>query len=99
MFRDQSMHINEKLPNVHGNVLFLRVEQWRIQDFPLGGGGHQPPMRTLFSENVCENERNGSCWGGRAPAAPPPLDPPMLSNQKKSKKQTFSGLHLVQNHI
>ena len=39
MFRDQSMHINEKLPNVHGNVLFLRVEQWRIQDFPLGGGG------------------------------------------------------------
>ena len=25
--------------------------------FPVGGG-RQPPMRTLFSENVCENERN-----------------------------------------
>ena len=47
--------------------------QWRIQDFPLGGGGgpdaiggggHQPPMRALFSRNVCENERIGSrCWG------------------------------------
>ena len=47
--------------------------QWRIQDFPLGGRrpvrGHQPPTHTLFGENVCENERNGSCWG--APAAPP----------------------------
>ena len=26
--------------------------------FPVGGGGRQPPMRTLFGENVCENERN-----------------------------------------
>ena len=38
--------------------------QWRIQDFPLGGGGAdplggcQPPMRTLFGENICENKRN-----------------------------------------
>ena len=36
--------------------------QWWIQDFPLGGtdpvGGHQPPTRTLFGKNVCENERN-----------------------------------------
>ena len=42
--------------------------QWRIQDFPLGGhraiGGHQPPMWVLFSENICKNERIGSCWGG-----------------------------------
>ena len=42
--------------------------------FPVGGrrpvGGRQPPMHMLFSENVCENERIGSCWGG-APAAPP----------------------------
>ena len=42
--------------------------------FPVGGGGRrQPLMRTLFSENACENERNGSCW-----ARPPPLDPPMI---------------------
>ena len=33
--------------------------------------GHQPLMCTLFGEKVCKNERNGSCWGGRAPAAPP----------------------------
>ena len=42
--------------------------------FPLGGG-RQPPTRTLFSENVCENKRNRSCCGGHVPAAP--LDPPM----------------------
>ena len=46
--------------------------------FPVGGGadplggGHRPLMCTLFGKNVCENERNGSCWGGGAPAAPPP---------------------------
>ena len=46
--------------------------------FPIGGvptrwGGRQPLTRTLFSENVCKNERNGSCGGGGgAPAAPPP---------------------------
>ena len=38
------------------------ADQWRIQDFPLGGadplGGHQPPMHTLFGKNVCENKRN-----------------------------------------
>ena len=39
--------------------------------FPVGGGGCRPPTRTLFGKNRCENERNGSCWGGGAPAAPP----------------------------
>ena len=50
--------------------------------FPIGGrrpvGGRQPPTRTLFDENVCENERNGSCWGARTGGAP--LDPPMRAN-------------------
>ena len=56
----------------------FELYQWRIQDVPLGGGGgRRPPMHTLFGKNVCENERNGSCWGGHAPAAPP-LDPPMF---------------------
>ena len=39
--------------------------QWRIQDFPLGGGGaltrwegRRPLTLTLFGKNVCENERN-----------------------------------------
>ena len=48
--------------------------QWRIQDFRLGGC--QPLMCTLFGENVCENERNGSCWGGGGRRRRP-LDPPM----------------------
>ena len=48
--------------------------------FPVGGawtheGGCGPPMRVLFGENVCENERNGSCRGGMCPAHP--LDLPM----------------------
>ena len=44
--------------------------QWRIQDFPLGWGapsrwgGCRPPMWVLFAENICGNERIGSCWGG-----------------------------------
>ena len=37
-------------------------------DFPLRGAptrwGGRPLMHTLFDKNVCENERNGSCWGG-----------------------------------
>ena len=40
-----------------------RISRW---------GGRRPPMRTLFGENVCENERNGSCWGGgHTPVASP----------------------------
>ena len=47
--------------------------------FSIGGvdpfwGGVWPPTWAVFSENVCENERIGSCRG-RAPARP--LDPPM----------------------
>ena len=35
------------------------------------GGGHRPPMRALFSENVCDNERIESRrGGGRAPDTP-----------------------------
>ena len=53
--------------------------QWQIQDFPWGGhgpvGGHGPPMRALFAENVCKNERIGSCRGDMC--WPRPLDPPM----------------------
>ena len=49
--------------------------------FPVGGrrpiGGRQPLTCTLFGENVCENKRNGSCWGGTC-AGGAPLDPPML---------------------
>ena len=40
-----------------------RISRWG------GGGGRQPPTRTLFGKNVCQNERNGSC-----------LDPPMVNN-------------------
>ena len=56
------------------SLLKIRSLQWRIQDFPLGGcqpiGGHQPLTCTLFGKNVCENERNGSCWGCTLAASP-----------------------------
>ena len=57
-------------------------EGW-IQDFPLraptlvrgGGGGAPTPMRVLFDENVCKNERIGSgSWGRRNLLY---VDPPM----------------------
>ena len=37
-----------------------------------GGGGRRPPTWVLFGENICENERIGSCWGGRRRRPPPP---------------------------
>ena len=47
--------------------------------FSVGGGGAWTHFGGVlasnvgtFSENVCENERIGSCRGGRAPARPPP---------------------------
>ena len=46
---------------------FDRV-QWRIQDFPLGE--RQPPMRTLFGNNV-RKQKNWVLLGGHLPAAPP----------------------------
>ena len=44
--------------------------------FSVGGcgpilGGFWPPTWALFSENVCENERIGSCRGGMCWHAPP----------------------------
>ena len=48
--------------------------------FPVGGcraiGGRRPPTWALFGENVCENERIGSHWGG-ACASGAPLDSPI----------------------
>ena len=45
--------------------------------FSMGGGGghgpirgHGPPMWVLFGENVCKNERIGSCRGACAWYAP-----------------------------
>ena len=33
---------------------------------PFSGEGRGPPMRVLFGENVCENEKIGSRWGACA---------------------------------
>ena len=44
-----------------------RISHWGGAE-PLRGVP-SPPMWALFSKNVCENERIGSCWG--APATPP----------------------------
>ena len=58
--------VDIKLPMIHSGG--SRISRWGGRR-PVGGGGHRPPTRTLFGKNICENERNGSCWG--APAAPP----------------------------
>ena len=57
--------------------------QWRIQDFPWGGGGRGPrrrgcglPRQLRFENFVCQNERIGTLRGG-ARAGRAPLDPPM----------------------
>ena len=51
------------------------TSQWRIQDFPWGGG-HGLPRWLHFKNFVCQNERiwtlRGACAGH-----PPPLNPPM----------------------
>ena len=44
--------------------------------FPIGGapscwGRRQLPTQALFGENVCKNERIGSCWGAHAGNTPP----------------------------
>ena len=45
------------------NLSEEHILNWRIQDFPYGGGGRGPPTRVLSGENVCENERIGSRRG------------------------------------
>ena len=62
--------------------------------FPVGGGGHGPPTRVLFGENVCKNERIGSRRGERAPGMP--LDLPMdpLSNKCSRLKKWYDVLVL-----
>ena len=44
-------------------IHYNRVRAVADPGFPVGGaptrwGGRQPPTRTLFGKNVCENERN-----------------------------------------
>ena len=65
--------------NKTAKLLFRTSGGSRI--FPWGGApslwaGRQPLTWMLFGKSICENERIGSHWG-HAPAAPPPLDPPM----------------------
>ena len=47
-------------------------------------GRFWPPTWALFSENVCENERIGSCRGGGVRRARPPLDPPMIMEKEEA---------------
>ena len=54
------MQTTQKPLGTFANFLFhvsggSRISRWGGAD-PLGGC--QPPMHTLFGENVCENERN-----------------------------------------
>ena len=45
--------------------------------FPVGERGRQPRMQALFGENVCQNEKIGSCWG-RGLLRQHSLDPPLI---------------------
>ena len=58
---NSSTHCSLKSLNLHEG------DQWPMQDFQLGGidplGARRPLMWVLFGENVCENERIGSCKG------------------------------------
>ena len=76
--------------------------QGRIQDFPSGGrgpilGGFWPPTWALFSENVCENKRIGSCRGGMHQHAP--LDPPMLCVTQQISYTWTPGDHHLQSSM
>ena len=56
--------------------------------FPVEGrglvlGGCGPPTWVLFDENVCENERIGSCWGGVCRKILC-VDPPMEAEVEKT---------------
>ena len=54
------------------------IIQWRIQDFPQGGGAPTPKSAIIFqffAENCMKMKEFGPP-GGRVPGAPP-LDPPM----------------------
>ena len=62
--------------STYGNTVAIVMIQWRIQDFPVGGGvdlvggGRGLPRLLRFVKFVCQNERIGPL-GGRAPGAPP----------------------------
>ena len=54
----------------HLFIYFYKFVLFSVADpgFPIGGApsrweGHRPPMRVLFSKNVCENKRIGSRGG------------------------------------
>ena len=51
-------------------------------------GGHGPPMRALFGENVCENERIG-CRGGGACAGKFYVNPPVITHWNNRISQLF----------
>ena len=55
-------------------------------------GGHQPPMHTLFGENICENERNGSCWGGMHRQHPPGSTNELQWNKYTANQYYMHGL-------
>ena len=66
----------------------VKNSQWRIQDFPLGGGAEPLGVALTsdmgtFWQNKCENERIVSCWGG----GHTPAVLPGSANDSGEKKQ------------
>ena len=54
-------YLNQVKPSSHVNSLTVADPGFPVE-------GHRPPTQALFSENICENERIGSCWEGGAPS-------------------------------
>ena len=71
--------LQAKIFSLHFLLVVPDYERFTVADpgFPVGGGGAKPlggrrPLTwVLFGENICENERIGSCWGGARRRRPP----------------------------
>ena len=60
------------------------IPQWRIQDFPLGGGGGTNLQRVHFSAKTYAKTKEMDPVGG-ACASGAPLDPPMYPFYKRTE--------------
>ena len=71
-FCESVCNLNERIRSVLGGTGTFSGPD---PGFPVGGhgpffGGFWPPMRALFSKNVCESKRIGSCRGAYAGTPP-----------------------------
>ena len=58
------------------------------------GGGFWPPTWALFSENLCKNERIGSCRGGACAGTPPQIRLCICTCKKARFRQIGAHVHI-----